>query len=156
MECDMDIKQRQKLESYLRNANRFLWGLGPGNQKETYEWLEIWGFNDNGSRFKSSYTDTTEKIVKYYGIERIMREIIKKRIYDIFPAPFMDFLRNCWETGVRPSVDMFKANGFVSMLDSRELEIFLLYNKQFSYIEGWGTFAGLWFEEIEPYLLKSE
>jgi hypothetical protein len=148
----MDIKQGEKLERYLRNANRFLWGLGSGNQKETYEWLKTLGFNDNGSRFKSSYTDTTEKLIKHYGIERIMRDIIKKRVYEIFPAPFIVFLRNCWKTGVRPTVDMLKANGFVSILENSGLEIFLLYNKQFNFIEGWGQFAGVWFEEIEPSL----
>ena len=148
----MDAGQREKLERYLRNANRFLWGLGPGNQRKTYEWMEYRGFNDSGSRFKSSYADTTEKLVKYYGIERIMRDIIKKRIDDTFPAPFIEFLRNCWKTGVCPSVDMLKANGFISILDNRDLEALLLYNKQFNFIEGWGTLAGVWFEEIEPYL----
>jgi len=152
----MDASQREKLERYLRNANRFLWGLGPGNQQKTYDWLKDSGFNDNGSRFKSAYADTTEKLIKYYGIRRIARDIIKKRIDDIFPSPFIEFLRNCWETGVCPSIDMLRANGFISILDNRNLEILLLYNKQFNFIEGWGPLSGLWFEEFEPYLQENE
>jgi len=151
----MTTRQRETLERYLRNANRFLWGLGTKNQRETYAWLEIQGFNDNGSRFKSSYTDTTEKLIKYYGIERIARDIIKKRIDVIFPAPFVKFLRNCWKTGVRPSIDMLRANGFISILDNRDLEILLLHNKQSNFIEGWGPLAGPWFEEWEPYLQEN-
>ena len=145
----MDTKQQQRLERFLRNANRFLWGLAPGNQKENYKWLYSHDFKDNEVQFKSSYTDTTEKLIKNYGIERIMRDIIKNRVSDIFPAPFIDFLRNCWMAGVRPSVDMLKANGFDRMLDNRDLEVFLRYNKQFNFIEGWGELAGIWFEEIE-------
>jgi hypothetical protein len=157
----MDIKQAQKLERYLRNSNRFLWGLGKIDQKNTYEWLEINGFTDGGSRFKSSYSDTTEKLIKNYGVERIMRDIISQRIHEIYGAKLLDWLRNCWMAGVRPTVDMLKANNFLYILDEKKVikknidrdpEPFILYNRQFNYIEGWGDFAGIWFEEIEPYL----
>lgn len=145
----MDTNQKGRLERYLRNANRFIWGLGPGNQKITYQWLNAHGFNDNGAAFKGSYSDTTEKLIKYFGIEKSMRDIVKRRVNELFPTPFIDFMRNCWKAGVRPTVDMLKANGFGSMLDKRDTEIFLLYNKQFNFIEGWGELAGVWFEEIE-------
>lgn len=145
----MDSKQKERLERYMRNANRFIWGLGPKNQKITYQWLNTHGFNDNGQVFKNSYSDTTDKLINKYGIEKIMKEIIQKRVKDSYPTPFIDFLRNCWNKGVKPSVDMLKANGFISMLNNRDLENFLLYNRQYNFIEGWGTFAGLWFEDIE-------
>ena len=103
-------------------------------------------------RDESFYGDTTEKLIKNYGIEKIMTDIIKRRLYDIFPTPFIVFLRKCWMSGVRPTVDMFRANGFEEMLDNRELGIFILYNKQFNFVESWGEFAGVWFEEIEPYI----
>lgn len=148
----MDTKQCEKLERYIRNANRFIWGLGPKNQKTTYEWLDTHKFLDQSQRFKGSYSDTMEKLIKTYGIEKIMKDIIKRRVDEIYPTPFIDFLRNCWKSGVRPTVDMFKANGFGGMLDNRDLEIFVEYNKQFNFIVGWGVFAGVWFEEIEPHI----
>ncbi|MFC1910372.1 hypothetical protein ACFLXC_03655 [Chloroflexota bacterium] len=161
----MDKKQEQKLERYLRNANRFIWGLGKVDQKNTYEWLEINGFTDDGSRFKSSYSDTTEKLIKNYGIERIMRDILKQRIHEMYGINILDWLRNCWVAGVRPTVDMLKANNFLYILDERKVikkdidrdpEPFMRYNRQFNYIEGWGDFAGVWFEEIEPWLEESK
>lgn len=148
----MDTKQKGKLERYVRNANHFIWGLGPRNQKVTYEWLNVHGFNDNGAMFKGSYSNTTEKLIKSYGIEKIMRDIVGRRIKELFPTPFVDFMRNCWKAGVRPTVDMLKANGFGGMLDNRDMEIFLLYNRQFNFIGGWGELTGIWFEEIEDLL----
>ena len=145
----MDSKQKGRLERYLQNANRFIWGLGPGNQKVTYEWLNVHGFNDNGATFKGSYSDTTEKLIKNFGIEKTMCDIVRRRVNELFPTPFIDFMHNCWKAGVRPTVDMLKANGFGSVLDKRDTEILLLYNKQFNFIEGWGELAGIWFEEIE-------
>jgi hypothetical protein len=145
----MDTKQEKRLERYLKNASRFLWGLGNGNQWETYQWLFTHGFTNKGDKFKSSYTDTTEKLITQYGIEKIMKDIIIERVKYIYSIGFIDFLRKCWMSGVRPSVDMLKANGFNSLLDNNELEHFLRYNKQFNFIEGWGELAGIWFEEIE-------
>lgn len=160
----MDIERTKKLERYLRNANRFIWGLGKKDQKTTYEWLEINGFTDNGVRFEHSYSDTTEKLIKNYGIERVVRDIIKQRIDEMFGTPVVSFLRKCWEAGVRPTVDMLKANKFDYILDEKRLikeeidrdpEPFLLYNRHFNLITGWGQLAGVWFEEIEPYLPKN-
>ena len=157
----MDAEHREKLERYLRNANRFLWGLGRIDQKRTYEWLELNGFTDNGTKFKSSYRDTTEKLINVYGIEEVLRRIIKPRVYEVFGTPLVDLMRRCWMAGVRPTVDMLKANNCLYILEEkrvirqevdRDPEPFLLYNRQFNFIDGWGQLAGIWFEEVEPYL----
>lgn len=157
----MDTKQKNKLERYLRNGNRFIWGLGIKDQKTTYEWLYENGFKDNGEKFKHSYKYTTEILIKNYGIETIMQKIIKRRVDEMFGTKLIRFLRDCWEGGECPTVDKLIANGFSRILEEkkytreekdRDPGPFLLYNRQFKFIQGWGELAGIWFEEIEPYL----
>lgn len=135
----MDPKQKAKLENYLRNANRFLWGLGPGNQKETYNWLQGKGFAfDNGT-----YAYVTGQLLEKYGIERILDEVVKPRIEEQFTQKAIDFLRSCWQAGTRPDMS------FLKLYKLQEAAPFLEVNSQFNYVERWGEFAGLWFEEIE-------
>lgn len=157
----MDSKQQKKLERYLRNANRFIWGLGRIDQAKTYQWLDEHGFTDNGERFKHSYKYTAEVLIKDYGIERILQEIIKPRIDDVFRPKLIRFLRECWKKGECPTVDKLIAKGFGYILEGKKLAgedvdrdptPFLLYNEQFKFIRGWGEMAGIWFEEIEPLL----
>lgn len=160
----MDTKQKNKLERYLRNANRFIWGLGIKDQQKTYEWLAVEGFTDNGETFKHSYKYTTEILIKDYGIESIMQNIIKQRVDEMFGAKLIKFLRERWEKGDCPSVKDLMTNGFGHILrepkNTQEYvdvdpEPFLLYNRQFKFISGWGELAGVWFEEMEPYLPRN-
>jgi len=132
-------KQRQKLERYLKNASRFLWGLGPGNQKENYEWLRKKGFEfDSGS-----YDNVTTQLVEKYGIENLLKNLIVSRVKELFSEKAIDFLRDSWRAGTRPDMS------FLRLYNIKNPFPFLEVNTQFNYVERWGELAGVWFEEIE-------
>lgn len=138
-EVNMDSKQKAKLENYVRNATRFLWGLGPGNQKKTYAWLRDEGFDfDSGT-----YAYVTGQLLEKYGIERILSDLVKPQIKGRFTQKAIDFLRSCWQAGTRPDIS------FLKLYNIQDAVPFLEINSQFNYIERWGEFAGVWFEEIE-------
>lgn len=135
----MDAKQKQKLERYLKNSSRFLWGLGPGNQKENYQWLKGKGFTfDNGS-----YGHVTNQLLENPGIEKIIKELIIPRVKELFTERALDFLRDCWQAGTRPDIS------FLRLYNIKSATPFLEMNPQFNYVERWGELAGVWFEEIE-------
>ena len=135
----MDAKQKQKLEKYLKNSSRFLWGLGPGNQKENYQWLREKTF-----KFDSrTYRHVTNQLLENYGIEQLLKTLIIPRVRELFTNKAIDFLRDCWQAGIIPDVS------FVKLYNIRNAVPFLEVNSQFDYVERWGELAGVWFEEIE-------
>lgn len=135
----MDTRRKQKLESYLKNASRFLWGLGPGNQKENYRWLRGKGFEfDSGS-----YGHVTGQLLENYGVEEILRRLIIPRVRALFNEKAIDFLRDSWRAGSIPDMS------FLKLYNINNASPFLEVNSQFNYVEKWGELAGLWFEEIE-------
>jgi hypothetical protein len=135
----MDAKQKGKLERYCKNSSRFLWGLGCGNQKETYQWLRGKGFVfDNGS-----YAHVTTQLLENPGIEKILKTLIIPRVKELFTEKAIDFLRTCWQAGAVPNVS------FLKLYNIRNASPLLEVNPQFNYVERWGELAGLWFEEIE-------
>ena len=135
----MDTKQKQKLERYLENSSRFLWGLGPGNQKENYRWLCGKGYEFNNG----SYAHVTAQLLENPGIEIIIRDLIVPRVKELFTEKAIDFLRTCWQAGTTPDMS------FLRLYNIKNASPFLEVNSQFNYVERWGEFAGLWFEEIE-------
>ena len=135
----MDPKRKAKLERYLRNSTWFLWGLGRGNQKETYRWLGERGFKFNSG----TYAAVTDQLLENYGIERILRDLVVPRVSELFTEKAIDFLRSCWEAGTKPDIS------FLKLYNIKDGSPFLEVNSQFNYVERWGEFAGLWFEEIE-------
>jgi hypothetical protein len=138
----MDEKQKRKLERYLRNSTRFLWGLGPGNQKANYEWLREEGFEFTDG----SYGHVTNQLLDNYGIEQILKRIVVPRVQKLFidKKKAIDFLRESWQAGKKPDVSFLRLYGIDKSLP------FLEVNTQFNYVERWGELAGIWFEEIEP------
>ncbi len=149
----MDAKQGSKLERYLRNSSRFIWGLGPGNQGENYEWLDKKGYrNAEGQRYKGSYSNVTNDLLARHGIESIIRDLIvpavKERLGDKADKA-IKLLRNCWQEGVTPDMSLLKLNKIEA---KNAAPFFLEINTQFNYVERWGELAGIWFEEIEPLL----
>lgn len=135
----MDAKQKQKLERYFENSSRFLWGLGPGNQKENYQWLRGKGFTfDNGS-----YKHVTSQLLENPGIEQILKNLIIPRVKELFTDKAIDFLRDCWQAGTVPDMS------FLKLYKIRNAVPFLEVNSQFNYVGRWGELAGVWFEEIE-------
>jgi len=135
----LNAKEKAKLERYLKNSSHFLWGLGPGNQKDTYEWLRGKGFVfDNGS-----YANVLSQLLEDTGIEKIINDLIEPRVKELFSDKAIDFLRTCWLAGSLPNIS------FLKLYNIKNAQPFLEVNTQFNYVERWGELAGLWFEEIE-------
>lgn len=149
----LTAKQQGKLQRYLKNSSRFLWGLGPGNQGKNYEWLDYKGYrNAEGQRYKGSYSNVTNDLLTRHGIEGIIKDLIvptvKERLGDKADN-VIKLLRSCWQEGVTPDMSLLKLN----KIEAKNAEPFFLeINTQFNYVEKWGELAGIWFEEIEPLL----
>lgn len=135
----MDRKKQEKLERYLKNATRFLWGLGPGNQRENYSWLKDRGFEFDAG----SYSHVTNQLLEKYGIEQILKRLVIPRVRELFSEKAIDFLRESWRAGTRPDIS------FLRLYNIHNPSPFLEVNTQFNYVERWGELAGVWFEEIE-------
>ena len=136
----MDTLQANKVGRYLQNSSRFLWGLGPGNQAKNYAWLRSKGFEFK----KGNYGDVTRELLEGYRLDKIVTDLITPQVKSMFPENAVGYLRTCWDVGTQPDISMLRAYNVQSWLP------FLEINNQFNYIERWGEFAGLWFEEIEP------
>ncbi len=142
----MNSNQKGKLERYFKNSRRFLWRLGRGNQKKTYGWL--WG---KGVEFENGpYAHVTGQLLNKYGIESLIDTLIAPRVKELFTPSALDFLRSCWYTGMVPDPS------FMSTYNISDPSPFLDVNYQYKFVEGWGEFAGIWFEEIEPALSEAK
>jgi len=136
----MEMKQKEKLERYLKNASHFLWGLGPGNQKENYEWLRKKGFEFDGG----TYAHVTSQLVEKYGIESLLKKLIIPTVTkELLTEKAIDFLRDSWRAGTKPDMP------FLRLYHITNPSPFLEVNTQYNYVERWGELAGIWFEEIE-------
>ena len=135
----MDTERKGRLEGHFRNSVRFLWGLGAGNQKQTYRWLRSRGFEFRDG----SYSYVTQQLLENSGIERILREIIVPEVEKRFTSRAIDFLRTCWRAGTRPDMT------FLAQFNIKSPQPLLEVNTQYNYVERWGELAGVWFEEIE-------
>ena len=135
----MDAARKGRLEAYLRNSTRFLWGLGAGNQKQTYRWLRSRGFDFRDG----SYSYVTQQLLENPGIERLLREIVVPEVGKRFTSTAMNFLRTCWRAGTRPDMT------FLTQYDITGPQPLLEVNTQYNYVERWGELTGVWFEEIE-------
>jgi len=153
----MDDRQKAKIERYLKNARGFLWDLlydrDPRpttattlKQKDIYKRLKDEGFHFNDKR---PYRYVTGELLKNDGIEKILKKLIIPQVDEIYgkiygPQKPIDYLRECWKMGELPNWT------YLHRLDIWKFYPFLEVNTQYKYIAGWGEFAGVWFEEIEP------
>jgi len=176
----MDLRQREKLERYMRNAERFMWGVIPGNQRAVFTQLQTLLKElgqDSATVFehqKATYSMVTENLLAKLGIERAVTEIVAgevKRQFEHQPGA-LDFLRAHWLSGTLPRWQTLQSlraprtlkqrflDGVEPKKDTRDnyrptsdiLDAFVEVNTQYNYVHGWTVFAGLWFEEIEPLL----
>ncbi len=146
----MDAKQRKKMERYFKNASRFLWGLGIGNQKETYLWLKSYGKQQLGPEFdfkEGPYKEVIDQLLLNPGIERLLKELVVPRIRDLFSEQALEFLRVSWNAGTLPDISYLKHYN----INIENANPFLEVNKWYKYVERWGDFAGIWFEEMSEY-----
>ena len=173
----MDPKQREKLERYMRNAERFMWGVIPGNKRAVFTQLQtlLKELGQDSATVpehqKATYSMVTENLLAKLGIERVVTEIITgevKRQFEHRPGA-LDFLRAHWLSGTLPrwqilqslraprtvkqrlldAVEPKKEDRAIYQQTSDILDAFIEVNTQYNYVHGWTVFAGLWFEEIE-------
>ena len=145
----MDAKEKAKLERYLKNASRFLWGLSRESQKVTYPWLRNKGKRLWGQHFDfkdGSYHDVIEQLLVNPGVERLLAGLVAPMIREQFSDRAIEFLRLSWHAGTLPAMPYLK------QYKIEDPYPFLEINRQFNYVERWGDFAGVWFEEIESLL----
>ncbi len=150
----MEAKLKGKLERYFRNASRFLWGLGGKNQKETYSWLKNYGRKLLGPEFdfkEGPYKEVIEQLLQNPGIERLLKDLVVPRVKELFSEQALEFLRVSWNAGTLPDIAYIKHYD----INTEDAIPFLEINKWYKYVERWGDFAGIWFEEMSD-LLKSE
>jgi hypothetical protein len=151
----MDVKQKAKLERYFKNASRFLWGLGMGNQKDTYRWLKSYGKKRLGSDFdfkEVPYREVSAQLLLNPGIERLLKDLVVPRVRELFSDQALEFLRVSWNAGTLPDISYLKHYN-INLEDACP---FLEVNKFYKYVERWGDFAGIWFEEMDDELKSSK
>jgi len=175
----VDAGQKEKLERYFRNADRFMWGVIPGDKRAVFTSLRAM-LEEPGedsvlipNHTKSTYAMVTENLLENLGIERILTEIVVKQIRRQFAdrTGALDFLRAHWMSGTLPRWQTLQSlraprtikRRILDAVDSKDapakrqqtsdiLDAFVEVNNQYNYVRGWTVFAGLWFEEIEPLL----
>ena len=173
----MDTNQKEKLERYFRNADRFMWGVIPGDKKTVFialkTLLEQLGEDSAmvSDHRKSTYAMVIENLITSIGIERILTQIIAEEVRRQFKgrSPALDFLRAHWISGTLPRWQTLQSlrppknikQKIKDAIDPKSdfpgrrqnsdiIDAFVDVNSQYSYVRGWTVFAGLWFEEIEP------
>jgi hypothetical protein len=143
----MEAKQKARMERYFKNASRFLWGLGNGNQKETYLWLKSYGKQHLGPEFdfkEGPYKEVIAQLLQDPAIERLLKDLVVPRIRDLFSEQALEFLRVSWNAGALPDISYLKHYN----INIENANPFLEINKWYKYVERWGEFAGIWFEEM--------
>jgi len=178
----MDLRQKEKLERYFRNADRFMWGVIPGNKRTVFTTLResLEDMGENGALVpdhrKATYAMVTENLLSKLGIEKILTDIVarqvKRQLEDRTGS--LDFLRAHWLSGTLPRWQTMQSlrarktvkQRFIENIHPDEdvvlgkqtadvLDAFVEVNPQYKYVHGWTVFAGLWFEEIEPLLKQN-
>ena len=144
----MDEYQSQKIVRYLRNASPFFWNIIPGVKEDVrirLAELEL----DYNVKSKATYYSLLENLIEMNGPEKIVWAI-KKQIEGVFTDENLETLRRYWHDGRVPDTGYLRRH---KLLDRGS--IFLEINTQYDYVGGWATFAGIWFEEIKPYLQEN-
>ncbi len=175
----MDPGKREKLERYFRNADRFIWGVIPGDKRAVFTALRtvLEELGEESALIpdpkKSTYAVVTGNLLGKIGIEMILTEIVAKQVRRQLTdrTGVLDFLRAHWISGTLPrwqTLQSLRAPRTIKqkVLDtvhpkdatvkrqqtSDIIDAFVEVNTQYNYVHGWTVFAGLWFEEIEPFL----
>ena len=178
----MDPGKREKMERYFCNADRFMWGVIPGDKRTVFTTLQtvLKELGEDSALIpdpkKSTYAVVIGNLLGKIGIGSILTEIVAKQVRRQLTdrTGVIDFLRAHWISGTLPRWQTLQSlraprtitRRFLDAVDSKDapakrqqtadiLDAFVDVNTQYNYVHGWTVFAGLWFEEIEP-LLKED
>lgn len=143
----MDKYQVQKIVRYLRNAT-FFWNIIPGVKEDVRKRLDELNLYYNVNS-RATYASLLENLIEMNEVEKIVWAI-KKQIEGLFTEENLEILRRYWHDGRVPDTGYLRRH---KLLDRGS--IFLEINTQYDYVGGWTIFAGIWFEEIEPYLQEN-
>jgi hypothetical protein len=169
----MANETREKLETYLINADPFLWNtLGNKNKKGRIRELQSMGFLKGyivGTN--ATYTRINQDLLVELGVEGILQRIVSPRVKELFQTETLQYFRRCWKQGQTPPLNYLKEHklyrrhvftnnetyddGWPSPPIAGYKEpafVFVQIDTQHDFVERWTVFAGLWFEEIEPLL----
>jgi hypothetical protein len=169
----MAHETREKLETYLLNADPFLWNtMEKRNKKERIQELQSMGFLKGYSvGTNATYTKINQDLLVELGLEQILESIVVPRVKELFQPETLQYFRRCWKQGQTPSMDYLKQHKLYrkhvftnneTYDDSLKVPpvvgykeaafVFVQIDTQHGFVERWTVFAGLWFEEIEPLL----
>jgi hypothetical protein len=160
---DMPAQLRDKLRRYLMNADPFLWGvLEKRNKKERLQEVRGLGFLRSYSEGSNpTYSKVNQDLLVELGIEGILERIVLAKLRARIPKEVLATFRRYWEQGQTPDKGYLKDNRLYRVRhvvwreekEPREpAHIFLEIDTDKDFVERWTVFAGLWFEEIEPWL----
>lgn len=172
----------EKLKRYFINADPFLWGvLQAKNKKGRIQELKKLGFlKDYADSSNATYNKINQDLLVELGIYGIIEHIVVPRVTNIFASEVLQYFHRCWDQGQNPDMkyliehklyqrrtftdgEIHESRGFqfdrkgfgrvfrvVGHKDPAQL--FVQIDTQHTFVERWTVFAGLWFEEIEPFL----
>ncbi len=163
----------ETLRRYFINASPFLWGVLEGRRKKE-RILEIKGMGflkDYSENSKHRYDIISQALLVELGIEGIIGRIVVPLVYKRLGSEALKSFRRHWEQGQLPDkkylkdnklyrhrrakwMDQFEENRLV--LEKDPAFIFLEINESLDFVDRWTTFAGLWFEIIDPLITKEE
>ncbi len=166
-------EQAEKLKRYFINAEPFLWGvLEARNKKERLKKIKELGFlSDYSEGGNPIYSRINQDLLVELGIEGILERIVVPQVRNRFGEEALSTLRRNWEQGRTPDKKyledkkLYQYRRFVwreKWEDKRPIppkepaHIFVQIHPQHGFVERWTVFAGLWFEEIEPWIREAE
>ena len=166
--------QAEKLKRYFINAEPFLWGVLEGRKKkDRLKEIKALGFLTGYSEGSNPiYSRINQDLLVELGIEGILEHIVVPQVRKRLDTEVLRSLRRYWEQGRIPDKDYLKDNKLYRfprfvwkgeewedkriVVPKGPAHIFVQIHTQFDYVERWTVFAGLWFEEIEPWIRESE
>jgi hypothetical protein len=164
---------QDKLKRYLVNADPFLWNvLESKNKKGRLQELKSLGllksYAEGGNPI---YNRINQDLLVDPGVEGIIERIVVPRVKTLFTSEILEYFRRCWEQGQTPTLDylnqhkLYRKHRFTNaetydtglkvppVVGYKEPAfVFFQIDTRYDLVERWTTFAGLWFEEIEPLL----
>ena len=91
------------------------------------------------------YRDVITQLLQNPRIEKVLQHLIVPRVRELFSDRALEFLQVSWNAGTIPDISYLKAYN----INIEDASPFLEVNKWYKYVERWGDFAGIWFEEMD-------